>query len=219
MSREPARKRSRPRLLLVDDHHLILAGLRIDLGKDYEIVGELHSGAEVLGECQKLEPDAVLLDVSLPDQSGLEVIVDLRSAGLTTRILLVSMHTDRTLADAAIQRGANGYVPKDASATELLHALTEVLAGRTYISPLLVKRDPLHSATDVALGLSLLSPHQRQIVSLLGEGKSTEQIAAVMGLSANTITYHRVRIRKILGIANEWGLMRYAMEVKLTNDR
>jgi DNA-binding NarL/FixJ family response regulator len=219
MPREPARKRSRPRLLLVDDHHLILAGLRNDLGNDYEIVGELCSGGEVLAECQRLEPDAVLLDLSLPDRSGLAVITELRSAGLTTRILLVSMHTDRTLADAAIQRGANGYVPKDAAATELLHALTEVLAGRIYISSLLVKRDPLYSATDTALGLSLLSPHQRQIVSLLGEGKSTEQIAAAMGLSANTITYHRVRIRKILGIDNEWGLMRYAMEAKRNIDR
>lgn len=218
MSREPARKRSRPRLLLVDDHPLILDGLRTDLRADYEIVGELCSGGEVLAECQRLEPNAVLLDLSLPDRSGLEVIADLRGAGLETRILLVSMHTDRTLADAAIQRGANGYVPKDASATELRHALAEVLAGRTYLSPLLVKRDLSHSTTDVALRLSLLSPHQRQIVSLLGDGKSTDQIATVMGLSANTITYHRVRIRKILGIDNEWGLMRYAMEVKRSID-
>ena len=142
MPREPARKRSRPRLLLVDDHHLILAGLRNDLGNDYEIVGELCSGGEMLAECQRLEPDAVLLDLSLPDRTGLEVIGDLRGAGLATRILLVSMHTDRTLADAAIQRGAHGYVPKDASVTELRHALAEVLAGRIYLSPLLVKRIP-----------------------------------------------------------------------------
>ena len=218
MRRSQAYKSPRPRLLLVDDHPLILAGLRTDLGTDYEIVGLLCTGAEVLGECRRLEPDAVLLDLSLPDRSGFEVVRDLRTAGLTTRILLVSMHNDRPTAEAALQTGADGYVSKDAPVTELRHALAEVLAGRCYLSPLLV--DPAtHQEADVVPGLSELSPHQRQVVSLLGEGQSTERIAEAMGLSANTITYHRVRIRKILGIDSEWGLMRYAMMVRMKTNR
>ena len=218
MRRSQAYKSPRPRLLLVDDHPLILAGLRTDLASDYEIVGALCAGAEVLRECRRLEPDAVLLDLSLPDRSGFEVVRDLRTAGLTTRILLVSMHNDRPTAEAALQTGADGYVSKDAPVTELRHALAEVLAGRCYLSPLLV--DPAtHQEADVVPGLSELSPHQRQVVSLLGEGKSTERIAEAMGLSANTITYHRVRIRKILGIDSEWGLMRYAMMVRMKTNR
>jgi DNA-binding NarL/FixJ family response regulator len=198
----------------VDDHPLILAGLRTDLAGDYEIVGALCTGAEVVGECRRLEPDAVLLDLSLPDRSGFEVLRDLRTAGLTTRVLLVSMHNDRHTAEGALQEGADGYVAKNAPVTELRHALAEVLAGRCYLSPLLV--DPAtHQEANVVPGFSELSPHQRQVVSLLGEGHSTERIAEAMGLSANTITYHRVRIRKILGIDSEWGLMRYAMMVRM----
>lgn len=212
-SNMPAR---RSRLLLVDDHPLLLEGLRHELSGDYEIVGAITNGRDVLEACRRQQPDAVVLDLSLPDRSGLEVILDLRGAGLLTRILLVSMHTDRILADAALQSGANGYIPKDSSAEELRHALAEVLAGRTYLSPLLSQARSHYSSTELALGLSALSRRQREIVRLLGEGKSTERIASEFHLSANTITYHRGRIRKLLGIDSEWGLMQYAMLVRLS---
>jgi DNA-binding NarL/FixJ family response regulator len=209
----------RPRLLLVDDHHLVLEGLRLELAGAYEIVGMHDTGLRVVEECQRLRPDLVLLDLSLPHKSGLEVIADLRVALPDIKILMVTMHRDAVLADAALQTGANGFVPKDADVPELYRAIDEVLAGRTFVSPLIAKPGAPYSPSDIAFGLADLTPRQRQIVHLLGEGMSTARIAAELHLSPNTITFHRVRIRKALGIDSEWGLMRHAMVVRMSGER
>lgn len=209
----------KPRLLLVDDHHLVLEGLRLELVDEYEIVGTLDRGRQVVEECTLLRPDAVLLDLSLPDRSGLEVIVDMHSALPEIKILIVTMHRDRVLADAAIQAGAKGFVPKDAAVSELRHAIQEILAGRAYLSPLIAKPGPQHTSADVGFGLACLTPRQREIVHLLGDGKSTARIATELHLSPNTVTFHRVRIRKALGLVSEWGLMRYAIAVKMGEER
>lgn len=209
---------SRPKILLVDDHHLVLEGFRLELENEFEIVGMLATGGPVVEECRKLVPDVVLLDLCLPDRSGLEVIMDIRGALPATKILIVTMHTDRVLADACLQAGAGGFIPKDAEVCELRFAVREVLAGRQYISPLIASRAQQFSPVDLAFGLSRLTPRQQEIVRLLGDGKSTARIAAELHLSPNTVTFHRVRIRKALGIPNEWGLLRYALVVRMSEE-
>lgn len=209
---------SKPRLLLVDDHHIVLEGLRLELADAYEIVGMLATGVNVVEECRQIQPDAVLLDLSLPDRSGLEVLTELRAALPELKVLIVTMHRDRVLADAALQAGADGFIPKDAEVSELRHAIEEVLAGRRYLSPLVTKQARDCSSADLVFGLSSLSPRQRVIVHMLGEGKSTARIAEELYLSPNTITFHRTRIRKVLGIDSEWGLTRYALMVRMMEE-
>ena len=209
----------KPRLLLVDDHHLVLEGLRLELADAFDIVGMVDTGRQVIAECKRRNPDVVLLDLSLPDQSGLEVIGDLRAALPALRILVVTMHRDQVLADAALQAGADGFIPKDSDVAELKQAILEVFAGRTFVSPLLTKPGAQYSSSDQVFGLEALTPRQREIVHMLGEGKSTARIAAELHLSPNTVTFHRVRIRKALGIDSEWGLMRHAMVVRMSEER
>lgn len=209
----------RARLLLVDDHHLVLEGYRLELQDEFDLVGMLACGGDVLAACRRLRPDVVLLDLSLPDRSGLEVISDLQSSSPQTRILVVTMHNDRVLADATLQTGALGFIPKDAEVSELKHAIREVLQGRRYLSPLIGNRAPQYSAMNLAFDLTRLTPRQQQIVRLLGDGKSTARIAQELHVSPNTVTFHRVRIRKALGIETEWGLMRYAMVVRMSEEQ
>jgi DNA-binding NarL/FixJ family response regulator len=208
----------RYRVLLVDDHHLLLEGLQLALRASYDIVGMLTTGGDVLSECLRLDPDVVLLDLSLPDRSGLEVIADLHAATPGIKILVVTMHADRVLADACFQSGAHGFVPKDAGTPELKRALAEVLTGKRFVSSLIPQHTHRYSPEGAAVGLGRLTPRQREIVRLLGEGKSTPSIAEQLSLSPNTVTFHRVRIRKALGLNSEWTLMRYAFVVRMSEE-
>jgi DNA-binding NarL/FixJ family response regulator len=207
---------SRFRLLLVDDHRMLLEGLRLALQAKYEVVGLLENGAALVQECRRLAPDAVLLDLSLPGISGLELIPVLRRHFPEIKILILTMYTDRVLADAALQSGAHGFMPKDADTKDLCHAIAEILAGRVFVSPRIPKHGSAWKANEPRFGLNKLTPRQRQIVTMLGEGKSTARIAAELQLTSSGVTFHRTRIRKVLGIDSEWGLLRYALVTRMS---
>jgi DNA-binding NarL/FixJ family response regulator len=209
--------RRRPRLYLVDDHQLLLEGLKLALQEKYDIVGTANAGAGVVSACLELRPDAVVLDLSLPDRSGLEIIADLRTEVPEVKILVVTMHADRVMADASLQTGAHGFLPKDAGIPELTAALARVLAGERVVSdriPRLGTTRP--TLADAALGLAQLTPRQRRIVHLIAEGKRTADIAAEIGCSAATVSFHRMGIRKALGLQSEFALLRYALLVRLS---
>ena len=207
----------RPRLFLVDDHQLLLEGLKLALQERYDIVGTANAGAGVVSSCRLLQPDAVVLDLSLPDRSGLEVIADLRAELPEVKILVVTMHADRVMADASLQTGAHGFLPKDAGITELTRVLTRVLAGERVVSDRIPKQGTTHSSlADAALGLAQLTPRQRKIVHQIAEGKRTADIAAEIGCSAATVSFHRMGIRKALGLQSEFDLLRYALLVRLS---
>lgn len=212
------RRRTKPKLFLVDDHQLLLTGLRLALEKEFDIVGTTQTGADVVEGCRTFSPDVVLLDLSLPDRSGLEVITDLHAELPGIKILVVTMHADRIMADASLQSGAHGFVPKDAGIPELKVAIAAVLAGERFVSDRVPKKSRRFAPGDAALGLSRLTPRQRQIVRFLGEGKSSADIAALVHLKPETITFHRGRIRQILGIDSEWGLVRYALLVRMSEE-
>lgn len=206
---------NRPRLLLADDHHMVLDALKLALEDEFDVVGVAATGDEAVVACRALHPDLLLLDLSLPDRSGLEVLTDLRQEMPGLRILVVTMHVERVWADAALQSGALGFVPKDAHIDELKTAIREVLAGRQYLSPLVPEQNLRHFPGDFRLGMAKLTPRQRDIVRKLGDGKSTARIAADLHVTPPTVTFHRVRIRKLLGLKTEWHLMRYALLIRL----
>ncbi len=208
------------RILLVDDHQLLLEGLRLALQDEFEVVGTLTSGAAVLPACRELAPDAVLLDLSLPDRSGLEIIADLQAELPAIRILVITMHADRVMADASLQSGAHGFVPKDSGITELRTALQAVLAGERFVSSRIPKLASLRAyPPHSAVGLAQLTPRQRSIVHLIGEGKRTADIAAEIGVTDSTVTFHRQSIRRTLGIETEWGLVKYAILVRMSEEQ
>ncbi|HEU5218544.1 MAG TPA: response regulator transcription factor [Gemmatimonadales bacterium] len=210
-------KPRRPRIFLVDDHQLLLQGLALALEGQFDVVGTATTGGVVVASCRKLKPEAVVLDLSLPDRSGLEIIADLHAELPNVKILVVTMHADRIMADASLQTGAHGFLPKDSSIPELTAALLRVLAGERIVSERIPKADTTTATlADAALGLAQLTPRQRRIVHLISEGMRTADIAAEIGCSAATISFHRMGIRKALGLQSEFALLRYALLVRLS---
>lgn len=198
-------------VLIADDHPLVSHGLKELLRATYTVVGTVGDGREVHEAVERLHPDVLLLDLSMPHRNGLDLIPELVAAFPTLRILIVTMHLDRTLADLALQAGAHGFIPKGASADELNGAIREVLSGERYISPKVPRRSFRDGAALEDPSLDRLTPRQRQILDLIGQGKSSGQIADLLSVSPRTIEFHRAQIRKTLGISNEMGLLRYAI--------
>ena len=201
----------RPAVLIADDHPLVSHGLRELLRTSYTVVGTVGDGREVHDAVERTKPDVLLLDLSMPHRNGLDLIPELVAAFPSLRILVVTMHLDRTLADLALQGGAHGFVPKGASADELTGAIRDVLNGERYISPKIPRRSFRDGAALEDPSLDRLTPRQRQILDLIGQGKSSAQIAEMLSVSPRTIEFHRAQIRKTLGISNEMGLLRYAI--------
>lgn len=203
----------RPRLILADDHALFVEGLTRMLQPRYEVAGVAHDGEQLLDLLKSTRADCLLLDLSLPGRSGLDLLPEVRSTQPHLRILIVTMHLDRVLAEASLAGGAQGFVPKDSGIEELEVAIDEVLAGRRYLSPRVPKTTHRVSLGAKHLGFARLTPRQQEIVRLIGLGKTTAEIAARLGLSPSTVTFHRHNIRTSLGIDSEWGLIRYAVLV------
>ena len=210
--------RQLPRLVIADDHRVLVQGLREMLGRRFDVVGAAYSGDELLSLLRKTPADCLLLDLSLPGRSGLDVLPDIRALQPDLRIVVLTMHTDRILAEASLAAGALGFVPKDSPMDEVENALAEVLAGRRYLSPR-VPRTSHQLGLDAAhLSLSHLTPRQQEILGLIAQGRSSEEIGEELGLTASAITFHRRGIRRTLGLSNEWELVRFAILVNLATD-
>jgi DNA-binding NarL/FixJ family response regulator len=201
----------RAAVLICDDHPLMSHGLRSLLKPAFMAVGVVNDGREVLDAIERTRPDILLLDLSMPHRNGLELLPDITAAFPALRVLVVTMHVDRALADLALQKGAHGFIPKEASAEELNGAIEAVLAGKLFISPRVPRRSFRDKAALQHPALDRLTPRHLQILRLIGDGKSTNEIAEEIGVSPRTVEFHRASIRKALGITTEWGLMRFAI--------
>jgi len=208
-------KHHRPRLVIADDHRLLVQGLQKMLGRRFDIVGVAYAGDELLELLRTTPADCLLLDLSFPGRSGLDVLPDIQALQPDLRIVVLTMHVDRILAEAAFAAGALGFVPKDSGMEEVERALAEALAGRRYLSPRVPKFTHGVGLDATHLSLSRLTPRQQEILRLLGQGKTSAEIGDSLGLSENTITFHRARIRKILGLSSEWEMARFAILLHL----
>lgn len=200
----------RKRLLLAEDHELVGAGFRALLERDYEVVGPVRNGSEVLGAVRESRPDVLLLDLSLPGRNGMDLIPDVRRESPATAILVVTMHADYVIARTAVSLGALGFIPKDSRVEELREAVDVVLQGRPYISPRIPAHEPVATTPTHRLWINLTT-RQQEIMRCLAEGKTSEDIAELMGLSVHTVSFHRRNIRRVLGIESESGLVRAAV--------
>ncbi len=202
-------------VLICDDHPLMSQGLRALLKPNFVVAGVVNDGREVITQIESTKPDIVLLDLSMPHRNGLELIPDIAKLFPKVFILVVTMHVDRTLADLALQSGAHGFIPKEASADELNGAIEAVLSGETFLSPRVPRRSHRDGAAVQHPSLDRLTPRHLQVLRLIGDGKTTGEMAALLGVSPRTVEFHRASIRKQLGITTEWGLMRFAIMLRV----
>ncbi|MBT2324159.1 response regulator transcription factor [Variovorax paradoxus] len=197
------------RLFLVDDHPLVRDGLRarLDPLPGIEIVGEAGSAAEALALIERLQPDLVLADVGMKDMNGIELAAQLQQRQPAVRVVMLSMYDNPEYVQQALQAGARGYVLKDAPAAEIVAAIDAVSAGGTFLSPAVSQRLFRNQAPK-----PLLTPRESEILSALGRGQSSKQIARDLGLSVRTVEAHRQSIKRRLGIEGQAELIKYAVE-------
>lgn len=190
------------RVLIVDDHTLVRAGLcRLLQGfASVQVVGEASNAEQALEMTVLHQPDVVLLDLSLPGRSGLEALSDIRRKTPKTRVVMMSMHDDAAHVRDALDRGAAGFVVKDAAPQELELALQAAHAGQVFLSPQISARmlAPM-LGRERPTGVAALPPRQRQILAQLGKGQTTKEIAADLGISVKTVETHRARMMEALG--------------------
>ena len=209
----------RPRVLLADDHALVCQGMKALLEPAYEVVGMVHDGAQVLDRALTLTPDLILLDLLMPNRLGLEICRDLVRELPATKVLVVSMQTERIYVDEAFRAGAMGFVVKLSSDADLLSAVETVLAGGQYRNPKFEARTrPAvvegHESAASRLNdpLEVLSRRQRQVFALMGYGKTTQEIADLLGVETKTVEFHRAKLERALGINNVRALHQLSIE-------
>lgn len=202
------------RVLLADDHTLFVEALHKVLEADFELVGSVGDGRALLQAAPQLQPDAILLDLSMPLLNGIDAARQLRRLVPDCKLVFLSMHGDPTYVTEAFRAGASGYVLKRANATELIQAIKAALRGQFYVSPLLAKGvlDPLiHQRTSPVSLQAELTLRQREVLQLVAEGRSLKEIASILCLSVKTVEFHKTRIAKQLGLRTTADLTKYAV--------
>jgi two-component system response regulator NreC len=212
------------RVLIADDHKIMLAGLRSLLEKqtDIEVVGEAENGRKAVQMAQEKKPDVVVMDVSMPDLNGIEATKQIIESLPETRVIALSMHSDKRFVMGMLRAGASGYLLKDCASQELANAIVQVARGKKYLSPEItgvVINDFLlgGSSEEVAIAASQLSPREREVLQLIAEGWSTKQIASHLYVSIKTIETHRRQIMKKLDLHSIADLTKYAIREGLTS--
>ncbi len=209
------------RLLLADDHPIVLDGIKSHLcaQPEFEIVGEASNGLDALQKARALLPDVVLMDITMPQMNGLEATTVLRKQAPLAKILILTMHNSKEYIAQMIRAGARGYLLKDGSPAELVRAIKAVHAGEVFFAPS-VSRVIVDQLVDgggrVAEPVQSLTDREREVLSLIAEGLLNKQIADKLGIGVRTIETHRERIMRKLDIHTVAGLTKYAIAQGMT---
>ncbi len=205
----------KPRVLLADDHRIVLEGLRSLLQSEFEIVGEVEDGRTLVTETERLRPELVVADISMPNLNGIDAARQIKKIDEHIRIVFLTMHADVTYAAGAFEAGASGFVLKHSAPQELILAMREAMQGKTYVTPMVA--GDLISAFQNGAPLkgefkADLSPRQREVLQLIAEGKSIKEVAATLRISTRTVEFHKYRIMEQLNIKTSAELVQYAVK-------
>jgi len=206
------------RVLLADDHALVRAGIRalIDVMEGVEVVAEAGDGEEALRLIREHQPDVVLLDITMPQRSGFDVLEEARRDFPGVKIVILTVHDAGEYAIRALRAGASGFLTKSAASAELKQAIEMVVRGETYISPAISRKTLLEYGKGASPGsgpLADLTPRQQEILKLIAEGSSTKKIARSLNISVKTVESHRAQLMDRLNIHDVAGLVRYAIRI------
>ena len=205
----------RPRLLLADDHTLLLEGIRLLLEPEFDLVGSVEDGQALLAAAKKLKPDIILLDISMPLLNGIDAAHRLRKIAPSARLIFLTMHAGADYVAEAFRAGARGYLLKRSAASELLAAIRAVMKGDHYVSPL-VPRNALEllisSSKPGGRFSDRMTPRQREILQLVAEGRSRKEIASILNISVKTVEYHKGNLARELNLQTVADFTRYAIE-------
>lgn len=206
------------RLLLVDDHEVVRSGLRmlLDDQPDLTIEGEAGTGAQALALAAELKPDVAVMDITLPDMSGIDVTRRIKAAVPQVAVVALTIHEDEQYFFEMLQAGASGYVPKRAAPDDLLTAIRAAYRGETYIYPSLAKllvRDFLARGGETGTNETIngLTPREQEVLALLAEGRTNDEIADLLSISAHTVARHRENLMGKLGLHSRSELVKYAI--------
>lgn len=206
---------TKPRVLIADDHSIILAGLKKLIEDFCEIVGMVEDGRALIEAADRLKPDLILLDISMPLLNGLDAVRQIKKSSPDCKMLFLTMHASATYATEALKAGGNGYLLKQSAATELPEAIKAVMKGQTYLTPAMTQ-PILESAMNpvrhkLKPALMDLTPRQREVLQLVAEGRSTKDIATLLNVSVKTVEFHKTRLMEQLGVHSTLALIKFAI--------
>ena len=213
--------RERITIVLAEDHHMVRQGLKLVLEqeRDLRLVGEASDGLEAVRLVEVSQPDILVLDLMIPRLHGLEVVRQVRKDCPRTRVIILSMHADEPYVVEALRNGASGYVLKDATGSELVKAVRDVVEGKRYLSPVLAERaisgyieKPGESDLDV---YETLTNRERMVLQLAAEGSTSSEVAGKLFISPRTAETHRSNLMRKLGLRSQTDLVRFAIRKRI----
>jgi DNA-binding NarL/FixJ family response regulator len=213
---------TRPRILMADDHSLVLAGLRKLVEAEGDVVGTVEDGRALVEEAKRLRPDLILLDISMPLLNGLDAARQLTKLVPDSKLIFVTMHATPTYVTQAFKAGASGYLIKQSAEVELTQAIQAVWRGQYYMTPSVTKDTmaaTLHPPQEPVCRrpVTALTPRQREVLQLIAEGKRTRSIASILRISVKTVEFHRTRLMEELNLHSTAELTRYAVSEGLVS--
>ena len=206
---------SRTRVILADDHKIVLEGLKNLLEPNFDLVGTVEDGRALLKAVKNLHPDVIVADISMPLLNGIEAVRQIKKADPNVKVVFLTMHPDVSYAAEAFEAGASGYVLKHSAPSELVAAINDALKGRTYVTPMIAGellesyRNGSHKRNDA---FAKLSARQREVLQLLAEGKAAKEVAGILKISARTVEFHKYKMMNVLGITSSAKLVQYAIK-------
>jgi len=203
------------RVLLADDHKIVLEGLKSLLVGEFEVVGSVEDGRTLVDQAATLHPDVIVADISMPQLNGIEAARQIKKADKNVKIVFLTMHPDATYAANAFEVGASGFVLKHSAPSELITAIHEAMKGKTYVTPLIAGdliRTYQEGGSPQKDLFKKISPRQREILQLLAEGKSGKEIASILDISTRTVEHHKYRMMEQLNIKTSAELVQYAVK-------
>jgi DNA-binding NarL/FixJ family response regulator len=205
----------RPRVLLADDHRLVAEGVKSLLSSEFELVGVVEDGRALIEAAQKLQPDVIVADITMPHLNGIDALARLKRGERKVPVVFLTMHPEPAYARRALEAGASGYVLKHSAPAELTTAIRAALNGKTYLSPavagsvLQLMSRGTEAAGDPQL---LLTARQREILQLLAEGRSAKEIGGTLAISARTVEFHKYHMMETLSLHTNAELVHFALK-------